>query len=98
MSSGLHVTGICPAETPMPTLNWIGKDANIHHHKETSFRLLESDARLSLGHPPEGSLIVQGGNFHGMKALLPKYAGAPQAARAAVGGVERREECLRHDE
>lgn len=31
----------------MPTLDWIGKDAVIRHHKEVPFRLLEPDAVLA---------------------------------------------------
>lgn len=58
----------------MPTLNWIGKDAVIRHHKEVPFRLLEPDKTLSHG-DPDGNLIVQGDNLHALKALLPKYAG-----------------------
>ena len=58
----------------MPTLNWIGKDAVIRHHKEVPFRLLEADAGLSHG-GDTGNLIVQGDNLHALKALLPKYAG-----------------------
>jgi len=58
----------------MPTLNWIGKDAVIRHHKEVPFRLLEADAGLSHGEG-SGNLIVQGDNLHALKALLPKYAG-----------------------
>jgi site-specific DNA-methyltransferase (adenine-specific)/adenine-specific DNA-methyltransferase len=58
----------------MPTLNWIGKDAVIRHHKEVPFRLLEADAGLSHG-GGAGNLIVQGDNLHALKALLPKYAG-----------------------
>jgi adenine specific DNA methylase Mod len=62
----------------MPTLNWIGKDAVIKHHKEVPFRLLDPDD--SLGHVGDdpgqgGNLIVQGDNLHALKALLPKYAG-----------------------
>lgn len=62
----------------MPTLNWIGKDAVIKHHKEVPFRLLEPDD--ALGHAGDdpgqgGNLIVQGDNLHALKALLPKYAG-----------------------
>lgn len=59
----------------MPTLDWIGKDAVIRHHKEVPFRLLEPDPKLSHGDPGEGNLIVQGDNLHALKALLPKYAG-----------------------
>lgn len=58
----------------MPTLNWIGKDAVIRHHKEVPFRLLEPDGALSHGEP-DGNLIVQGDNLDALKALLPKYGG-----------------------
>jgi hypothetical protein len=62
----------------MPTLNWIGKDAVIKHHKEVPYRLLEPDAALSLpglDGAGEGNLIVEGDNLHALKALLPRYAG-----------------------
>jgi len=59
----------------MPTLDWIGKNAVIRHHKEVPFRLLEPDAKLSHGGADTGNLIVQGDNLHALKALLPKYAG-----------------------
>ncbi|MFZ2525950.1 MAG: site-specific DNA-methyltransferase [Candidatus Ferrigenium altingense] len=67
----------------MPTLNWIGKEAVVKHHKEVPFRLLEPVAELSCSpsvrpEPVEGqssNLIVQGDNLHALKALLPRYAG-----------------------
>jgi adenine specific DNA methylase Mod len=62
----------------MPTLNWIGKDAVIKHHKEVPFRLLEPVAELSCGEnqgADSGNLIVQGDNLLALKALLPRYAG-----------------------
>lgn len=68
----------------MPTLNWIGKEAVVKHHKEVPFRLLEPVPELScpplfLGEGPgareSGNLIVQGDNLHALKALLPRYAG-----------------------
>lgn len=59
----------------MPTLNWIGKDAVVRHHKEVPFRLLEADPKLSHGDPASGNLIVEGDNLHALKALLPRYAG-----------------------
>jgi hypothetical protein len=40
----------------LPTLNWIGKDAVIHHHKEVPFRLLKCRADLSVGDPDSGPL------------------------------------------
>lgn len=73
----------------MPTLNWIGKDAVVKHHKNVPFRLLEPVPSLSLPSPAgrgaggegtpdaadSGNLIVQGDNLHALKALLPRYAG-----------------------
>ena len=54
----------------MPTLNWIGKDAVVKHHKDVPFRLLEPVPALSLPSPSgrgvggegdySGNLIVQG--------------------------------------
>jgi adenine-specific DNA-methyltransferase len=62
----------------MPTLNWIGKEAVVKHHKDVPFRLLEPVPELSCG-PAQGkdsgNLIVQGDNLHALKALLPRYAG-----------------------
>lgn len=59
----------------MPTLNWIGKEAVVKHHKEVPFRLLEPVPDLSCGDGGSGNLIVQGDNLHALKALLPRYAG-----------------------
>jgi len=59
----------------MPTLNWIGKEAVVKHHKEVPIRLLEPVPELSCGPVESGNLIVQGDNLHALKALLPRYAG-----------------------
>ncbi|AVD88552.1 site-specific DNA-methyltransferase [Pseudomonas sp. SWI44] len=62
----------------MPTLNWIGKEAVVRHHKDVPFRLLEPVRELSCGDnhgKDSGNLIVQGDNLHALKALLPRYAG-----------------------
>lgn len=59
----------------MPTLNWIGKEAVVRHHKEVPFRLLEPVPELSCGPEDTGNLIVQGDNLLALKALLPRYAG-----------------------
>ena len=59
----------------MPSLNWIGKDAVVTHHKDVPFRLLEPVPELSCGDAASGNLIVQGDNLHALKALLPRYAG-----------------------
>ena len=58
----------------MPTLNWIGKDAVVNHHKEVPFRLLKPIDKLSVGEDT-GNLLVQGDNLEALKALLPYYAG-----------------------
>lgn len=59
----------------MPTLNWIGKDAVINHHREVPMRLLECDRNLSVGDPDSGNLLVEGDNLEALKALLPYYKG-----------------------
>jgi adenine-specific DNA-methyltransferase len=59
----------------MPSLNWIGKDAVVKHHKDVPFRLLKPVPALSCGDAASGNLIVQGDNLHALKALLPRYAG-----------------------
>jgi len=59
----------------MPTLNWIGKEAVVKHHKDVPVRLLEPDPALSCAPADSGNLIVQGDNLHALKALLPRYAG-----------------------
>jgi len=62
----------------MPTLNWIGKEAVVKHHKKVPFRILQPVAELSCGeasNPENENLIVQGDNLHALKALLPRYAG-----------------------
>ncbi|MCF6263708.1 MAG: site-specific DNA-methyltransferase [Xanthomonadales bacterium] len=59
----------------MPTLNWIGKEAVVKHHKDVPFRLLEPVEELSAGDADSGNLIIQGDNLDALKALLPRYAG-----------------------
>ena len=59
----------------MPTLNWIGKEAVVNHHREVPYHLLKCDKKLSVGDPGSGNLLVQGDNLLALKALLPYYAG-----------------------
>lgn len=59
----------------MPTLNWIGKEAVVNHHRQVPFRLLKDVPDLACGKPGDGNLIVQGDNLIALKALLPYYAG-----------------------
>lgn len=59
----------------MPTLDWIGKQAVVNHHREVPYRLVHCDGELSAGDPDAGNLLVQGDNLEALKALLPYYAG-----------------------
>src|SRR3569832_525345 len=59
----------------MPTLDWIGKDAVVKHHKEVPYSLLVLVVVLTCGVGASGNLIVQGDNLHALKPLLPRYAG-----------------------
>jgi hypothetical protein len=59
----------------MPTLDWIGKNAVLNHHRVVPYYLLKCDAKLSVGDPGSGNLLVEGDNLLALKALLPYYAG-----------------------
>ncbi|MGO8744342.1 MAG: site-specific DNA-methyltransferase, partial [Limisphaerales bacterium] len=59
----------------MPTLDWIGKNAVVGHHKEVPYRLIKCDKDFSAGEAGEGNLLVEGDNLHALKALLPYYGG-----------------------
>ncbi len=59
----------------MPTLNWIGKEAVVDHHRRVPTRLLECDPELSIGDPAAENLLVEGDNLEALKALLPRYRG-----------------------
>jgi len=59
----------------MPTLDWIGKQAVVNHHREVPYRLVHCDGDLSAGDPEAGNLLVQGDNLQALRALLPYYAG-----------------------
>jgi adenine-specific DNA-methyltransferase len=59
----------------MPTLNWIGKEAVVNHHRQVPFHLLKDVPDLACGEPGDRNLIVQGDNLVALKALLPYYAG-----------------------
>ena len=59
----------------MPTLDWIGKQAVVNHHREVPYRLIHCDSELSVGDPDAGNLLVQGDNLEALRALLPYYAG-----------------------
>ena len=57
----------------MPTLDWIGKNAVVGHHKDMPYRLIKCDKDFSAGEAGEGNLLIEGDNLHALKALLPYY-------------------------
>lgn len=59
----------------MPTLDWIGKQAVIDHHRQVPSRAILYDDGLSAGDLQAGNLLVEGDNLEALKALLPSYAG-----------------------
>ncbi len=59
----------------MPTLNWIGKEAVVEHHRRVPTRLLECERDLSVGDPEAENLLVEGDNLEALKALLPRFEG-----------------------
>lgn len=66
---------------PVPTLNWIGKDAVSGHHQQVPFRLLENDDAHAVNadggdSDAHDNLLVEGDNLEALKSLLPHYAGA----------------------
>ena len=66
--------------TPMPTLDFKGKQIVYAHHLTVPARTLEPDASKSLpsnGSAPslDNNLIIHGDNLHALKALMPRYAG-----------------------
>lgn len=71
----------------MPTLNWIGKEAVVKHHKEVPFRLLEPVPELSCGPADTGNLIVQGDNLHEGRAIYLLYNGILKDKSVAGGNV-----------
>jgi adenine-specific DNA-methyltransferase len=65
----------------MPTLNWIGKEKVVNHHRDVPFRVLEHQYGFTAdkGETKEltgsGNMIIHGDNLEALKALLPGYEG-----------------------
>lgn len=73
----------------MPTLNWIGKDKVVNHHRDVPFKVLEHQYRftaengeqrthslpLGEGQGGAGNKIIHGDNLEALKSLLPEYEG-----------------------
>ena len=48
----------------MPTLDWIGKKADLNHHNEVPLHLLREEPSLSVGDPGNGALMwISGFDF-----------------------------------
>lgn len=65
----------------MPTLNWIGKEKVINHHRNVPFKILEhkygfNDTEGELKESVNsGNKIIHGDNLEALKSLLPEYEG-----------------------
>lgn len=65
----------------MPTLNWIGKEKVINHHRDVPFKILEHKygfigADGEIKEPVNsGNKIIHGDNLEALKSLLPEYEG-----------------------
>jgi adenine-specific DNA-methyltransferase len=64
----------------VPTLNWIGKEKVINHHREVPFKVLEhkygfSETGESADTINSGNKIIHGDNLEALKSLLPEYEG-----------------------
>ena len=63
----------------MPTLDWLGKDKVINHHRDVPYRVLERISKKSVldSHGSDcGNMIIHGDNLEALKALLPEYEGS----------------------
>lgn len=65
----------------MPTLNWIGKEKVVNHHRDVPYRVLEHKYGFTAenGEQPEptgsGNKIIHGDNLEALKSLLPEHEG-----------------------
>jgi adenine-specific DNA-methyltransferase len=57
----------------MAYLDWVGREAVLHHLKDVPLRSLSPIA--SHGRPDSGNVLVHGDNLEALRALLPRYAG-----------------------
>ena len=62
----------------MPTLEWIGKDKVVNHHREVPYRVLDRQYSYDeTGQHTEDNgsenMIIHGDNLEALKALLPRY-------------------------
>lgn len=62
----------------MPTLNWMGKEKVVNHHRDVPYCVLERVPEKGVldSHGSDcGNMIIHGDNLEALKALLPEYEG-----------------------
>ena len=62
----------------MPTLNWMGKEKVVNHHRDVPYRVLERVPEKGVldSHGSDcGNMVIHGDNLEVLKALLPEYEG-----------------------
>ena len=64
----------------MPTLDWIGKDKVINHHKDVPYKVLErkysfDESGMHKEDIHSNNMIIRGDNLEALKSLLPQYEG-----------------------
>lgn len=62
----------------MPTLNWMGKEKVVNHHRDVPYRVLErvpEKGVLDSNGSDCGNMIIHGDNLEALKGLLPEYEG-----------------------
>ena len=64
----------------MPTLDWIGKDKVINHHKDVPYKVFErkysfDESGMHKEDIHSNNMIIHGDNLEALKSLLPQYEG-----------------------
>ena len=62
----------------MPTLNWMGKEKVVNHHRDVPYRVLKRVPEKGVldSHGSDcGNMVIHGDNLEALKALLPEYEG-----------------------
>ncbi len=59
----------------MPSLNWLGKEAVINHHRQVPYKTLELAESFGCERGKSENKIIHGDNLEALKALLPEYEG-----------------------
>ena len=59
----------------MPILDWLNKNQVFNIAKNSPYRLLEIDKKLSYCDPDSQNMMIKGDNLDALKALLPYYSG-----------------------